>query len=241
MILNLLITFQNDIFGMRRLYKYVWFKFRFISIITKALYETLYMVTVSLVIGALIGIPLGILLVVTRKNGIWSNTILHQVLNPIINILRSIPFIILLIAIVPFTKLLVGTSIGTTAAIVPLTVYVAPYIARLVENSLLEVDDGIIEAAKAMGASPLQIIRYFLLPEALGSLILAITTAIIGLIGSTAMAGAVGGGGIGDLALVYGYQRFDTIVIVITVIVLIIIVQIIQTLGNFIARVIRRN
>ena len=211
------------------------------SQLLQALYETLYMVTVSLVIGALIGIPLGILLVVTRKNGIWSNTILHQVLNPIINILRSIPFIILLIAIVPFTKLLVGTSIGTKAAIVPLTVYVAPYIARLVENSLLEVDDGIIEAAKAMGASPLQIIRYFLLPEALGSLILAITTAIIGLIGSTAMAGAVGGGGIGDLALVYGYQRFDTIVIVITVIVLIIIVQIIQTLGNFIARVIRRN
>lgn len=211
------------------------------SQLLQALYETLYMVTVSLVIGALIGIPLGILLVVTRKNGIWSNTILHQVLNPIINILRSIPFIILLIAIVPFTKLLVGTSIGTTAAIVPLTVYVAPYIARLVENSLLEVDDGIIEAAKAMGASPLQIIRYFLLPEALGSLILAITTAIIGLIGSTAMAGAVGGGGIGDLALVYGYQRFDTIVIVITVFVLIIIVQIIQTLGNFIARVIRRN
>ena len=211
------------------------------SQLLQALYETLYMVTVSLVIGALIGIPLGILLVVTRKNGIWSNTILHQVLNPIINILRSIPFIILLIAIVPFTKLLVGTSIGTTAAIVPLTVYVAPYIARLVKTSFLEVDDGIIEAAKAMGASPLQIIRYFLLPEALGSLILAITTAIIGLIGSTAMAGAVGGGGIGDLALVYGYQRFDTIVIVITVIVLIIIVQIIQTLGNFIARVIRRN
>jgi len=211
------------------------------SQLLQALYETLYMVTVSLVIGALIGTSWHLVGVVTRKNGIWSNTILHQVLNPIINILRSIPFIILLIAIVPFTKLLVGTSIGTTAAIVPLTVYVAPYIARLVENSLLEVDDGIIEAAKAMGASPLQIIRYFLLPEALGSLILAITTAIIGLIGSTAMAGAVGGGGIGDLALVYGYQRFDTIVIVITVIVLIIIVQIIQTLGNFIARVIRRN
>ncbi|WP_243081590.1 methionine ABC transporter permease [Staphylococcus capitis] len=207
----------------------------------QALYETLYMVTVALVIGALIGIPLGILLVVTRKNGIWQNLVLHQILNPIINILRSIPFIILLIAIVPFTKLLVGTSIGTTAAIVPLTVYVAPYIARLVENSLLEVDDGIIEAAKAMGASPLQIIRYLLLPEALGSLILAITTAIIGLIGSTAMAGAVGGGGIGDLALVYGYQRFDTMVIIITVIVLIIIVQVIQSLGNFISRVIRRN
>ena len=207
----------------------------------QALYETLYMVTVSLIIGALVGIPLGILLVITRKNGIWPNTILHHLLNPIINILRSIPFIILLIAIVPFTKLLVGTSIGTTAAIVPLTVYVAPYIARLVENSLLEGDEGIIEAAKAMGASPFQIIRYFLLPEALGSLILAITTAIIGLIGSTAMAGAVGGGGIGDLALVYGYQRFDTIVIIITVIVLILIVQVVQTLGNYISRKIRRN
>ena len=202
------------------------------SQLMQALYETLYMVTVSLIIGALIGIPLGILLVVTRKHGIWPNVVIHQILNPIINILRSIPFIILLVA---------GTSIGTTAAIVPLTVYVAPYIARLVENSLLEVDDGIIEAAKAMGASPLQIIRHFLLPEALGSLVLAITTAIIGLIGSTAMAGAVGGGGIGDLALVYGYQRFDTLVIIITVVVLVIIVQIIQSLGNFISRIIRRN
>ncbi|HAR4041287.1 TPA: ABC transporter permease, partial [Staphylococcus aureus] len=177
----------------------------------------------------------------TRKQGIWPNIVIHQVLNPLINILRSLPFIILLIAIVPFTKLVVGTSIGTTAAIVPLTVYVAPYIARLVENSLLEVDEGIIEAAKAMGASPLQIIRYFLIPEALGSLVLAITTAIIGLIGSTAMAGAVGGGGIGDLALVYGYQRFDTTVIIITVIVLVIIVQVIQTLGNVLARFIRRH
>ena len=211
------------------------------SQLMQALYETLYMVTVSLIIGALIGIPLGILLVVTRKHGIWPNVVIHQILNPIINILRSIPFIIILIASVPFTKLVAGTSIGTIAAIVPLTVYVAPYIARLVENSLLEVDDGIIEAAKAMGASPLQIIRHFLLPEALGSLVLAITTAIIGLIGSTAMAGAVGGGGIGDLALVYGYQRFDTLVIIITVVVLVIIVQIIQSLGNFISRIIRRN
>lgn len=199
------------------------------------------MVSIALFLGAVIGIPLGVLLVITRKQGIWPNIVIHQVLNPIINILRSLPFIILLIAIVPFTKLVVGTSIGTTAAIVPLTVYVAPYIARLVENSLLEVDEGIIEAAKAMGASPLQIIRYFLIPEALGSLVLAITTAIIGLIGSTAMAGAVGGGGIGDLALVYGYQRFDTTVIIITVIVLVIIVQVIQTLGNVLARFIRRH
>ncbi|WP_172401611.1 methionine ABC transporter permease, partial [Staphylococcus aureus] len=202
---------------------------------------TLYMVSIALFLGAVIGIPLGVLLVITRKQGIWPNIVIHQVLNPLINILRSLPFIILLIAIVPFTKLVVGTSIGTTAAIVPLTVYVAPYIARLVENSLLEVDEGIIEAAKAMGASPLQIIRYFLIPEALGSLVLAITTAIIGLIGSTAMAGAVGGGGIGDLALVYGYQRFDTTVIIITVIVLVIIVQVIQTLGNVLARFIRRH
>ncbi|MDT3923166.1 methionine ABC transporter permease [Staphylococcus aureus] len=206
----------------------------------QALYETLYMVSIALFLGAVIGIPLGVLLVITRKQGIWPNIVIHQVLNPLINILRSLPFIILLIAIVPFTKLVVGTSIGTTAAIVPLTVYVAPYIARLVENSLLEVDEGIIEAAKAMGASPLQIIRYFLIPEALGSLVLAITTAIIGLIGSTAMAGAVGGG-IGDLALVYGYQRFDTTVIIITVIVLVIIVQVIQTLGNVLARFIRRH
>lgn len=207
----------------------------------QALYETLYMVSIALFLGAVIGIPLGVLLVITRKQGIWPNIVIHQVLNPLINILRSLPFIILLIAIVPFTKLVVGTSIGTTAAIVPLTVYVAPYIARLVENSLLEVDEGIIEAAKAMGASPLQIIRYFLIPEALGSLVLAITTAIIGLIGSTAMAGAVGGGGIGDLALVYGYQRFDTTVIIITIIVLVIIVQVIQTLGNVLARFIRRH
>ena len=207
----------------------------------QALYETLYMVSIALFLGAVIGIPLGVLLVITRKQGIWPNIVIHQVLNPLINILRSLPFIILLIAIVPFTKLVVGTSIGTTAAIVPLTVYVAPYIARLVENSLLEVDEGIIEAAKAMGASPLQIIRYFLIPEALGSLVLAITTAIIGLIGSTEMAGAVGGGGIGDLALVYGYQRFDTTVIIITVIVLVIIVQVIQTLGNVLARFIRRH
>ncbi|MFO8277737.1 methionine ABC transporter permease [Staphylococcus aureus] len=205
------------------------------------MYETLYMVSIALFLGAVIGIPLGVLLVITRKQGIWPNIVIHQVLNPLINILRSLPFIILLIAIVLFTKLVVGTSIGTTAAIVPLTVYVAPYIARLVENSLLEVDEGIIEAAKAMGASPLQIIRYFLIPEALGSLVLAITTAIIGLIGSTAMAGAVGGGGIGDLALVYGYQRFDTTVIIITVIVLVIIVQVIQTLGNVLARFIRRH
>ncbi len=207
----------------------------------EALYQTLYMVTISLIFGALIGVPLGIVLVASREIGIWPNAWIHHILNPVINILRSVPFIILLIAIIPFTKLIVGTSIGTTAAIVPLTVYVAPYIARLVENSLLEVDEGIIEAAHAMGATPIQIIRYFLLPEALGSLILSLTTAIIGLIGATAMAGAVGGGGIGDMALVYGYQRFDTLVIIITVVVLVIIVQCIQSIGNALAKKVRRH
>ncbi|HCS9121341.1 methionine ABC transporter permease [Staphylococcus pseudintermedius] len=207
----------------------------------EALYQTLYMVTISLIFGALIGVPLGIVLVASRENGIWPNAWIYHILNPVINILRSVPFIILLIAIIPFTKLIVGTSIGTTAAIVPLTVYVAPYIARLVENSLLEVDEGIIEAAHAMGATPIQIIRYFLLPEALGSLILSLTTAIIGLIGATAMAGAVGGGGIGDMALVYGYQRFDTLVIIITVVVLVIIVQCIQSIGNALAKKVRRH
>jgi len=207
----------------------------------QAIIDTLYMVGFSLFIGSLIGIPLGILLVVTRNGGVLENKIIYSLLNPLINILRSLPFIILLVAIIPFTRLIVQTSIGTAAAIVPLIIYIAPYIGRLVENSLLEVNPGIIEAAQSMGATPLQIIWYFLLPEAVGSLVLSITTSTIGLIGATAMAGTVGGGGVGDLAIVYGYQRFDTVVMVLTVIVLIIMVQGIQSLGNFLARKARRN
>lgn len=209
--------------------------------VIQAIQETLYMVSFSLVIGSLFGIPLGILLVVTRKNGILAKGIIFSILNHIINIFRSLPFIILLIAIIPFTRIVVGTSIGTSAAIVPLIVYIAPYIARLVESSLLEVDDGIIEAAEAMGATPLQIIWHFLLREASSSLILNLTTATIGLIGATAMAGTVGGGGIGDLAISYGYERFDTVVIIVTVVILIIFVQIIQSLGNMLAFKIRRH
>ncbi|MBN3525026.1 methionine ABC transporter permease [Paenibacillus apiarius] len=209
--------------------------------VIQAIQETLQMVSISLLVGALIGIPLGLLLVLTRKGGILKNSAIFSVLNNVINIVRSLPFIILLVAIVPFTKFIVGTSIGTSAAIVPLIVYIAPYIARLVENSVLEVDQGIIEAAEAMGATPLQIIWHFILPEALSSLILSLTTATIGLIGATAMAGTVGGGGIGDLAISYGYERFNTAVIVITVIILIILVQGIQTLGNVLARKIRRQ
>lgn len=206
----------------------------------QAIIETIQMVGVSLLVGSLIGIPFGILLVITRPGGVLENKVVYAILNPIINIIRSLPFIILLVAIVPFTRLIVQTSIGTSAAIVPLIIYIAPYIGRLVENSLLEVNPGILEAAEAMGATPFQVIWYFLLPEAVGSLILSLTTATIGLIGATAMAGTVGGGGVGDLAIVYGYQRFDTVVVVATVIILIILVQGIQSLGNTLARKIRR-
>lgn len=206
----------------------------------QAIIETIQMVGISLFVGSLIGIPFGILLVITRPGGVLENKAVYAILNPIINIIRSLPFIILLVAIVPFTRLIVHTSIGTSAAIVPLIIYIAPYIGRLVENSLLEVNPGILEAAEAMGATPFQVIWYFLLPEAVGSLILSLTTATIGLIGATAMAGTVGGGGVGDLAIVYGYQRFDTVVVVATVIILIILVQGIQSLGNTLARKIRR-
>jgi len=203
--------------------------------------DTLYMVAVSLLFSALIGLPLGILLVITRKGHILDNKWIFNILNPIINILRSVPFIILLVAIIPLTRLIVGSAIGTTAAIVPLVFYAAPYIARLVENSLLEVDKGIIEAAQSMGATVPQIIFKFLIPEGLSSLILTFTTATIGLVGASAMAGAVGAGGVGDLAITYGYQRFDTMTMVVTVAALVIIVQLLQSTGNMVSKQIRRR
>ncbi|MBP1903875.1 D-methionine transport system permease protein [Paenibacillus turicensis] len=206
----------------------------------QAFIETVQMVGISLFFGSLLGIPFGVLLVITRPGGVIENKVIYSILNPIINIVRSLPFIILLVAIVPFTRFVVHTSIGTSAAIIPLIIYIAPYIGRLVENSLLEVSPGIVEAAESMGATPFQVIWYFLLPEAVGSLILSLTTATIGLIGATAMAGTVGGGGVGDLAIVYGYQRFDTVVVIATVIILIVLVQGIQSLGNKLARKIRR-
>ena len=173
---------------------------------------------------------------VSRPDGILPNRAIYHILNPIVNALRSLPFIILLIAVIPLTKLLVGTSIGTWAAIVPLTIYIGPYMGRLIETSLLEVNEGIVESAQAMGATPLQIIFKFILPEARSSLILNLTTATISLIGATAMAGAVGAGGIGDLAISYGYQRFDTSVVILTVIVLLLLVQIVQTMGDWLAK-----
>ncbi|KFA59815.1 methionine ABC transporter permease [Gilliamella sp. wkB18] len=202
----------------------------------QASYDTLIMVVFSLILGSLIGIPLGICLVTTRPYGLLENRRVFRIINPIINIVRSLPFIILLVAIQPLTKAIVNSSIGTIAAIVPLTFYVAPYIARLVENSLLDVNSGIIEAAQSMGATPIQIIWYFMLPEAFSSLILTLTTATIGLIGATAMAGAIGAGGIGDLAVSYGYQRFDNTVTYICVVILIIFIQLVQSTGNYLAR-----
>ncbi len=199
-------------------------------------WETIYMVGISLFIGSLAGIPLALLLVITRSGGLRPNAFLYQLTNAAVNIVRSVPFIILMVAIVPLTRAITGTSIGTTAALVPLTIYIAPFIARLIEASLLEVGDGILEAAEAMGATMGQTIRWFMLPEARSSIILALTTSTVGLIGATAMAGTIGGGGVGDLAISYGYQQFDTVAMLATVIILIIVVQGIQSLGNWLAR-----
>lgn len=197
--------------------------------------QTLYMVFVSLVVGSFLAILLAVILVLTNDNGILKNKPVYMVLNTIINIIRSIPFIILMVFIMPLTKAIVGTRIGTTAALIPLIVFITPYLTRLFENSILDVNKGIVEAAQAMGASYYEIVRYFLLPEAKGSLILSITTGTIGLIGATAMAGAIGAGGVGDLALTYGYERMNTPLMLFTVVVLIIFVQIIQTVGNHFA------
>lgn len=203
--------------------------------------QTIYMVFVSLLLGSIIGIAFAITLVLTRRGGIKENKFIFGILSTIINIVRSIPFIIFLVFILPLTKFIVGTRIGSTAALVPLTLFIAPYLARLFENSLLEVNKGIIEAAKAMGASTFQIVIHFLLPEAKGSLILATTIGTIGLLGATAMAGVIGGGGVGDLALTYGYQRMNFKLMLFTVIVLVIFVQIIQSIGNYFAAKSRKH
>ncbi|MFY0761736.1 MULTISPECIES: methionine ABC transporter permease [Metabacillus] len=209
--------------------------------IIDALIETLAMTGFSLLFSTLIGLPLGVLLVITRKGHLWENAIIFNILNGVVNIFRSVPFIILMVAIVPLTRLIVGTSIGTAAAVVPLVFYAGPYIARLIENSLLEVDPGVIEAAEAMGATPTQIIFKFIVPEALSSLVLSLTIATVGLVGASAMAGAVGGGGLGDLAITYGYQRFDTVVMIITVTILVVLVQGLQSSGNLLSKKIRRR
>lgn len=207
-----------------------------LMLLPKALGETVYMVAVSMIVASAIGIPLGVLLLATGKNQVLELGIANKTLSAIVNCVRSIPFIILMVAIIPFTRLIVGSSIGTTAAIVPLIIASIPLIARLVETSLREVPYGLIEAALSMGATPYQIIRRVLLPEAMPSIVAQLTTVIIVLIGEFAMAGAVGGGGLGDLAIRYGYQRFNPEVMLATVIVLIVLVQVIQFLGNMLAK-----
>ncbi len=197
--------------------------------------QTAYMVFVSLAAGTVLAMIMAFALVLTRSDSILPNRFIYGILNTIINTVRSVPFIILMVFIMPLTKMVVGTRIGTTAALVPLVIFIAPYLTRLFENSLLDVDRGIIEAAQAMGASYFEIIWYFLLPEAKGSFILSITTGTIGLLGATAMAGAIGAGGVGDLALTYGYERMNTPLMFLTVVILIIFVQIIQTVGNHFA------
>lgn len=203
-----------------------------IDLLLKSLAETLYMLSVSAIIAAVIGIPLGILLVVTEKNNVLSCPMMNKPLAFVINMIRSIPFIILMVAIIPLTRIIAGTSIGTTAAIVPLTLAAIPYTARMVETSIREIPSGLIEAAESMGASPLQIIYKVLIPEALPAVIQNMTVVIVSLIGSSAMAGTIGGGGLGDLAIRYGYQRFQADMMIATIVVLIVIVQVIQWVGN---------
>lgn len=207
-----------------------------IELLLEAFWETLTMVGVSAAIAALLGVPLGVLLVVTGRGHILENAIVNRTLGVIVNATRSTPFIILLIAVIPFTRLIVGTSIGTAAAIVPLTIAAIPFVARLAEAALREVDPGLIEAAAAMGATPRQIIFKVLIPESWPGIIAGLTVTVVSLIGYSAMAGAVGGGGLGDLGIRYGYQRFQPEVMAIVVIVLIVLVQSIQSLGDGLAR-----
>lgn len=202
------------------------------TLIPLELWNTLYMVACSALIAILFGLPLGVILTITDRGHLKENLWLHQALGSIVNVGRSFPFAILMVALIPLTRWIVGTSLGTTASIVPLSIAAIPFMARLVEASLKEVDKGMIEAAIVMGSTPWQIIRKVLIPESLPSLILASTTTIINLIGYSAMAGTMGGGGLGKIAIQYGYQRFNILLMIVTVIILIILVQMIQVIGH---------
>ena len=207
-----------------------------IPLLTKALGETVYMVVVSMIIATIIGVPLGVLLHTTSKGQILESLAVNRIVGAIVNAVRSIPFIILLVAIIPFTRLLVGSAIGTTAAMVPLVIAAIPFIGRQVETSLKEVPFGLVEAAQSMGATPAQIIWKVLLPESMSSIVAQLTTVIISLVGESAMAGAVGGGGLGDLPIRYGYQRFRPEIMLATVVILIVLVQLVQFVGNTLAK-----
>ncbi len=211
------------------------------ELIIPSLLETIYMVSLSTLFSLIIGFPLGVLLVITEKGNIWERPLLNQLLNGIINILRSFPFIILMILVFPISRLIVGQTIGTTATIVPLSIAAAPFVARIMESSLKEVDKGIIEFSLSMGASIPEIIFKVLIPEALPSLILGITMTIINLIGYSAMAGAIGGGGLGNLAIRYGLYRFETDIMIASVFVIILLVQGIQFIGNRLSTIVNKK
>lgn len=205
------------------------------NLILNSTVQTLAMVLFSTLFSLILGLPVGILLTVTspeEQGGIIPLPILNSVLSRIVNVLRSFPFIILMILLFPLSRLLIGTSIGTTATIVPLSIAAAPFVARVIETALKEVDPGVVQAARAMGSTNWQIIRKVLIPEALPSLVSGVTLTIINLIGYSAMAGAIGGGGLGDLAIRYGYQRFRGDVMVVAVIIILVLVEIIQVIGN---------
>jgi len=206
------------------------------SLLPEALWETAQMVVVSSLVALILGIPLGVVLIATDRGGITPNPVINRVLGAIVNATRSVPFIILMVAIIPFTRLIAQTSIGTTAAMVPLSIAAIPFLGRLVEAAIREVPRTLIEAARAMGASPLQIVVKVLLPEARAGIVAAFTITSISLIGYSAIAGAIGAGGLGALGVQYGYERFDTPVMVATVVLLIAIVQIIQFAGDRLAR-----
>ncbi|MCR4567609.1 MAG: ABC transporter permease [Pseudobutyrivibrio sp.] len=205
------------------------------SMILEGILQTIYMSVVSTALGYALGLPMGVLLTISDKNGLKPNAILYKILDAISNVVRSVPFLILLILLIPFTRRIVGQSYGSTATIVPLVIGSAPYIARMVEASLKEVDEGVIEAAKSMGASTTQIIFKVLLVEARTSLITNATIALGTILGYSAMAGTVGGGGLGDIAVRYGYYRYQTDIMIITVILLILLFQIFQNTGMAIA------
>ena len=207
-----------------------------LSLCVTATLETLYMSFVSGALAMLFGIPLGVSLFVTRVDGLHAHATLYQTLSGFANTVRSLPFLILMVAMIPLTRFIVGTSIGNTAAIVPLTFGAIPFVARLIENSLLDVQPGLIEAGLAMGARVRTLVWRILLPEALPSIINGMTIMLITLVGYSAMAGTVGAGGLGDLAIRYGYQRFDTKVMVATILILIVLVQLIQHTGDHLAR-----
>ena len=212
-----------------------------IMMLLEGIKDTLYMTLTSTLIGYVIGLPMGILLTVTDKDGIHPNAAVYKVLDVIANLIRSVPFLILLIVLIPFTRFLIGRSYGPTATIVPLVIAAAPYIARMVESSLKEVDKGVIEAAQSMGAGTMTIIWKVLLAEARTSLLVGLTIAIGTILGYSAMAGVVGGGGLGDIAIRYGYYRYQTDIMLVTIVILVLLVQILQGIGMMVSRKLDRR